>query len=239
MRDDELRALERADLTGDLEERAALLGRLVRAGQVPRDELKLRAWVGDPAAQAAWSGIGELEAPPTLASVLAEFQADQVRRGKGERRLPESYLQRIFGKAWARGVAPLGEVAAVRVGLAAFRCAGLKRPERERPPAWEQAQALAERWLAGTHEEGPSYELEAEFARERGDPAAEVARALLASLGSLTALGAAESVGGGLVWLARLWTCEPGDPELQAQLRRHLPPPSPGARRELRPGDPG
>ena len=228
MRDDELRSLARADLVGDLEERAALLGRLVRAGQVSREELKLRAWLGDPAARAAWSGIGELEEPPTLASVEAEFHAEQVLRGRGERRLPPSYLHRIFGKAWARGMAPLGEAAAIRVGWAAFRAAESRLPERERHPRWEQVAEVTQRWLAGAHEEGPSYELEAEFALQRGEPAAEVARALLASLGSLTSLGASESVGGALVWLARLWGCEPGDPALQAELRRQLPPPGTG-----------
>src|SRR4051794_17999629 len=57
MVDDELRAIERrARDTGAVADEAALLSARVRAGQLSRDELRLRAYLREPAARLAFGG---------------------------------------------------------------------------------------------------------------------------------------------------------------------------------------
>lgn len=230
--------MARIDALGDDEERAGLLVALLRRGQLSPRELKLRVWLYDPAARLAWEGLGETELPPTPEGVKrAHYERGRAKDpGRRERPLPADYLHRLFGRAWAVGVAPLGVAAAARVSLAAFRVAETRLPLEVLPEVWPDLARAAERWLAGDRDEVGDFDaFQHDLAPNAVDerrPARGVAMALAVTFGSMTEIGAAEGAGTALTRVAEIWhgaEQSPGQreltaPDLQAALRRHLPP---------------
>lgn len=235
MSDDFLRSLARIDALGDEEERARLLVALARRGELGLGELKLRAWLYDPAARLAWEGLGEEELPPTPAEVERAYHQERAARdgAKVLGGLPPRILQRRFGRVWARGLAPLGIRAAGRVALAAFRVAEGRLSPTRLPEIWPELRAAAERWLHGEEEGVGDFDrFQHELATVPADevrPARDLASALAVTLGSMTEIGAAEGAGTALARVGSIWhqggAGELTDPHLQAALRRHLPPP--------------
>lgn len=236
MSDDALRALARIDALGDDEERARLLVGLARRGELELSELKLRAWLYDPAARLAWEGLGEGDLPPTPEEIERAYY-ERVAARDGARPLgglPPRILQRSFGRAWAQGVAPLGILAAARVALAAFRVGEERLAPELRPEVWSDLRQAAERWLDGRRDEVGNFDrFQHELATVAGEelrPARDLASALAVTLGSMTEIGAAEGAGTALARIGAIWHqgSEGADltaPELQAALRRQLPPP--------------
>jgi len=234
MSDDALRALARIDALGDDEERARLLVGLARRGELSLSELKLRVWLHDSAARLAWEGLGEEELPPTLAEIERAHREKALARDPDARPhpLPPAILQRRFGRAWARGISPLGTAAAARVALAAFRVGQERLAPELRPRVWDDLRQAAERWLEGGRDEVSDFDaFQHELATAPAEelrPAIDLAKALAVTLGSMTEIGAAEGAGAALARVGAIWHEGTGEgdltaPELQAALRRHLP----------------
>tara|TARA_R110002072_G_scaffold28525_2_gene91497 strand:- start:208 stop:924 length:717 start_codon:yes stop_codon:yes gene_type:complete len=238
MSDDALRALARIDALGDDEERARLLVGLIRRGELELAELKLRVWLHDPAARLAWEGLGEEELPPTLAEIERAQREKALARDPAARPhdLPPAILHRLFGRAWARGLAPLGVPAAARVSLAAFRVGEERLGPELLPAIWPELRRAAERWLEGRRDEVADFDaFQHELATvpaEELRPAIDLAKALAVTLGSMTEIGAAEGAGAALARVGAIWHQGTGEQDLtasdlQAALRRHLPPTRP------------